>query len=193
MEHLSVLSSSKMHPCVLISPRPSSKKGACFCCLKWIWMWGAVVRFTPLVWNPLRASDTCTLQGTRDLGHSGLSLSVYSHVNYLTIPSCNPQPYSAELHSILILMGYYKTPGYLPVLTDILYFDFDNLLFLCVYCLFFLHITNISAFKILAENFAALSALLVFVSLECECIFEMGFTSDFFPIILNSDSGGIYT
>lgn len=97
VERLSVLlSSSKMHPCSLLLPLPSPMKGACFYCLTWIWMWGAGVKFTLLLWNPFRASDTCTLQGDRDLGHCGLSLVVDSPVKYLKTPSCNPQAYPAK-------------------------------------------------------------------------------------------------
>lgn len=77
-----------------------STKGVCLCCLTWSSMRGAGVHFTRLVWNPLRVSDTCTFWGNPALGHSGLSLSVYSPVNYLTIPSCNLKPYPAKLDVI---------------------------------------------------------------------------------------------
>lgn len=109
---------------------PPTAEGACLCCLTWIWMWGAGVGFTPLILNLLGASDTCKLEWNRDLGHSCVFLPVYF--------TCElPPPYPAthnhilkELHSILILLGCYGTPGCLPVLAKKIVLGFWVLLFL---------------------------------------------------------------
>ena len=57
---------------------PFSMKCACFCYLTWISVWGAGVNLTPLVWNPLRVSDTCKLQGNRFRTQWSLPLCVFT-------------------------------------------------------------------------------------------------------------------
>ena len=69
MGHLSVLLSclKDASSCPDSPPPPFSMEGARLCCLTWISMWWAGVNCTPLVWNPLRGADMCTLHGKRDL------------------------------------------------------------------------------------------------------------------------------